>query len=289
MTSTQPFSTRLTLARRTSTRRATPRLPAGMAGYNLIELVIVITILGVIGVGLFSIYTTSIRGYVEASQRAEMTNSARLALERISREVRNALPSSVRASTDGNCLEFRPVQLGTSYIEIPTTAPANTLKAAAFTVPAGSWSLSIMPMLTSDGSNSDMYGPAPLATVGISSIGAPDANNVVDVGLSRSIQFPRTSPTRRLFVVGNPISFCVGNDGNLRRYNGYASTVVQPNPPAGGVLLAQRLLSGDASDPVFRYSAGSSENNAVLGIQLRLRADSDTLRYAHEVLIRNVP
>ncbi len=270
--------------------RRTPHLPVTMAGYNLIELVIVITILGIMAVGLFSIYTTSIRGYIEATQRAEMTSDARLALERISREVRNALPNSVRASGDGNCLEFRPVQLGTSYVEIPLSAPANSLKASVFSVPSGSWSLSIMPMLTGDGSNSDMYGAAPLTTVGITAIGAPDVDNVVTVSLSRSIQFPRSSPTRRLFVVGNPISFCVGNDGSMRRYSGYASTVVQPSPPAtGGVLLAQRLLSGDASAPVFRYAAAGSDNNAVLGIQLRLQAGSDTLRYAHEVLIRNVP
>ncbi|NQD37290.1 type II secretion system protein [Permianibacter sp. IMCC34836] len=260
-------------------------------GYTLIELVIVIAILGVIGVGLISIYTTSIRQYVEANLRAELSASARFAVERLSRELRNALPNSIRVTSDGDCVEFRPVQLGSTYVDLPLTSASSTVTAAAFTLPAGSWSLSVMPLLTGNGSSSDMYGPSPLATAGIASVGAPDANNMVSITLTAAKQFPRSSPGRRLFIVGAPVSFCVTAANQIRRYTGYASTVVQPtkNDLSGGTLLAENVQVSDVSNTAFRYTSGSLERNAVLSLQLRLSAGTETLRYAHEVLIRNVP
>ncbi len=54
-------------------------------------------------------------------------------------------------------------------------------------------------------------------------------------------------------------------------------------------MLADYLETGDAGDPVFRYAAGTLERNAMLQIDLLLQARDEQLRYAHEVLIRNVP
>lgn len=276
-------------------RRPSLRLPPSLQprarGYSLVELVIVIVILGVIGVGLFSIYTTSIRQYIDASRRAEMTASARLALERISRELRNALPNSVRVNGDGNCVEFRPVLTAAVYAELPISSPASSLTASAFSLPAGSWAVSVMPLQSSDGVNSDMYGSAPLTTVGITAVSAPDASNLVTVGLAAAHQFPRTSPSRRLYVVGGASSFCITAGGQLRRYSSYSSTVNQPplNSLGSGDLLAENISPGDSSAPVFRYFPGSLERNAVLDISLLLRVGDESLRYAHEVQIRNVP
>ena len=261
------------------------------SGYSLIELVIVMAILGVIGVGLLTIYTASIRQYIEATQRAELTGSARLAIERLSRELRNALPNSVRVSSDGNCVEFRPVQAGSTYVDLPTTIASSTVTAAVFPVPAGSWSLSVMPLLTGDGSSSDIYGPVPLATADIASISAPDVNNIVTITLTAAKLFPRTSPGRRIFVTGAPISFCITSGNQVRRYSSYGNSLIQPTTStlSGGVLLAENTIAGDAAAPVFRYTTGTLERNAVLSAQLELRAATESLRYAHEVLIRNVP
>lgn len=272
-------------------RRARAASHYKSAGYSLIELVIVIAILGVIGVGLFSLYTSSIRQYISANSRAEMTASGRLALERMSREIRNALPNSVRVSGDGNCVEFRPVLSGTRYSDLPTVNAASSMTAAAFSLPSSGWSISVMPLLTSDGSISDMYGSAPHATVGIASVSAPDANNLVTVTFSAAHQFPRSSPTRRAFITGSPTSFCIGSSGQLRRYSGYTSTVTQPaiGSLGSGELLAENLQAGDSSAPVFRYFPGALERNAVLDINLNLRVADESLRYAHEVQIRNVP
>ena len=271
--------------------RISPGLRTRPRGYSLIELVIVIAILGIIGVGLFSLYTTSIRQYIDASRRAEMTTSARLALERISRELRNALPNSVRVSSDGNCVEFRPVLTAAIYADLPTSSPATSLTASAFSLPTGSWSVAVMPLQTSDGVNSDMYGSAPLASVGITAVSAPDANNLVTVSLAAAHQFPRTSPSRRLYVVGGASSFCITSTEQLRRYSGYSSSVNQPpvSSLGSGDLLAENVQPGDSSAPVFRYFPGSLERNAVLDVSLSLRVGDESLRYAHEVQIRNVP
>lgn len=265
--------------------------PLQRNGYTLIELVMVIAILGVISVGLFSLVVSSMQQYLLATQRAELTASARVAIERLSRELRNALPNSVRADSTGNCVEFRPIVTGTRYVELPTSSASNSVTAAPFPLPAGSWSLSVMPLLTGDGSQSDMYGPAPLASADIAGVSAPDGDNVVTITLTAAKQFPRTSPSRRLFVIGAPVSFCITGANQLRRYANYGNLLSQPGVAdlSNGVLLAENLLAGDAGTPVFRYLPGTLERNAVLMADLQLQAGTESLRYAHEMQIRNVP
>ncbi len=273
-----------------ATHRSTRKGSVRQQGFTLLETIVVLVVLGILSVGLFTIFNASIRQYLDASARTELTASARLAVERLNREMRNALPNSVRTSGDGNCVEFRPVVTGATYVELPTTIASTTLTAAPFATPAGSWDLSVMPLLTGDGVASDMYGPSPLTTAGIASISAPDADNVVTVTLTASKRFPRTSPGRRLFVIGTPVSFCITGT-QLRRYAGYGNFLNQPAPASlgTGVLLADYLQTGDATNPVFRYSAGTLERNAMVQIDLLLQARDEQLRYAHEVLIRNVP
>jgi MSHA biogenesis protein MshO len=93
-------------------------------GISLIELITVISILGVIG----SVASVFIRGpidaYVDSARRAALTDSADTAMRRITRDIRKALPNSVRIKnpeglTDGydvdECLEFIPTKTAGRY------------------------------------------------------------------------------------------------------------------------------------------------------------------------------
>ena len=88
-------------------------------GFTLVELVIVIVIMGVIG-GVVAVFMRApIQAYVDSGRRAALTDSADTAVRRISRDIRKALPNSVRVSTSGadTCLEFIPTRNGARYRE----------------------------------------------------------------------------------------------------------------------------------------------------------------------------
>jgi MSHA biogenesis protein MshO len=65
-------------------------------GFTLIELVVVITLTGIIALLVSQNITRPVAGFVDLGRRTELVDSAELVLRRMSREIRLALPNSVR-------------------------------------------------------------------------------------------------------------------------------------------------------------------------------------------------
>src|SRR3954451_3460724 len=81
-------------------------------GMTLIEMVIAMAIAAIV-VGMSIFLVTPLQQSVDTTTRAELTDIADNALQRISRDVRLALPNSVRAN--GNAVEFIPLRTGGRY------------------------------------------------------------------------------------------------------------------------------------------------------------------------------
>lgn len=86
-------------------------------GFTLIEAIVVIVITGIIG-GMVAVFIRSpVDGYMDAQRRAELTDVADTAVRRMARDIRLALPNSVRISgnADDHCIEFIPTKIGARY------------------------------------------------------------------------------------------------------------------------------------------------------------------------------
>ncbi len=84
------------------------------AGFTLIEMVMVIVLMGVIGSMVAVFMKTPIDGYFDSVRRAAMADEADTTLRRMAREIRGALPNSLR-QTDTSCIEFIPVKVTGRY------------------------------------------------------------------------------------------------------------------------------------------------------------------------------
>lgn len=72
------------------------------SGFTLIEMIMVIVITGIIG-GMVAVFIRApVEGYVDSVRRAELTDQADVALRRITRDVRLALPNSLRIKDTSN-------------------------------------------------------------------------------------------------------------------------------------------------------------------------------------------
>lgn len=92
------------------------RRPAPSRGVTLIEMVVVILLLGIlIGATVYFLYPVT--QSVDLKTRAELTDIADNTLQRIGRDVRLALPNSVRVATSGGAsyLEFIPIRSAGRY------------------------------------------------------------------------------------------------------------------------------------------------------------------------------
>lgn len=97
---------------------AAPRTPQyaqqRQQGFTLVELVMVITILGVIGSVVAVFMKGPIDAYFASARRAALTDVADTTVRRIARDLRNVLPNTARVS-GSSCLEFIPTKLGARY------------------------------------------------------------------------------------------------------------------------------------------------------------------------------
>jgi MSHA biogenesis protein MshO len=96
------------------TRRSAPSCTS--RGFTLVEAVMVIAIIGIIG-GIVAVFIRApMLNYRDTVDRAELTDQADLALRRMARDIRLALPNSVRVSAAGDHLELLQTRSGARYL-----------------------------------------------------------------------------------------------------------------------------------------------------------------------------
>jgi MSHA biogenesis protein MshO len=110
-------------------------VPARARGFTLMEVIVSIVVLGILSAAVAVFIRAPILGYRDMVDRAEITDQADLALRRIARDLRLALPNSVRIASDGTgntVLEFLQTRTGGRYLSVddgidPTTSKAKIL------------------------------------------------------------------------------------------------------------------------------------------------------------------
>ena len=98
-------------------------------GFTLIELIVVIVITAIVA-GMVTVFIRApVQSYLDVAARAELADAADLASRRITRDVRLALPNSVRVTPDGKYLELLLTKTGGRYLseDDPNTIPGNVL------------------------------------------------------------------------------------------------------------------------------------------------------------------
>jgi len=261
-------------------------------GFSLMELVIVIIILGIMAISLGSLTSNSVYGYIDAKDRNRLSQSAKWVTERISREIREALPQSVRTGSSGNfhCVEFMPIENASSYLNLPASGSVTSFDAVGFNLSSSSATLlAIMPI-----DAVSLYSAAgTLGNIASIAVSTTDPNQAV-VTLAAPTNFARRSPQNRFYLLNSPISFCLNDsNGQMIRYSNYGITASQQYPPSGGEQLGSNF---SASSTVFNYQSGTLSRSGLLQINLRsqnrgrsLTGSEESFDVFLEVHVRNVP
>ncbi|WDD98180.1 type II secretion system protein [Thalassomonas actiniarum] len=287
--------------------RSNPSKPS--KGFTLIEFVIVIILLGIMAAGIGGFVSLSTQTFVNVSERDELLASARFAIERLNREVGNAVPNSVRIKTDSDtnqqCLEFMPVKASTSYTSIPVLGSAGlTMQVVPFKGEDGNffncplcfYAITVYPLDSSeiyiDVNNSPL--PTSGQTVGINAFTTPSPadTSLWTLPLKGNdpplFTFTRTSPTRRAYVFDDPVAYCVDNN-RLLRYKGHGVSQNQSLvPPTPSVLMAENIVDIDAGDLPFTLQAPTLQRNALVQVKLTFERDDEQIVFDHAIHLKNV-
>lgn len=275
------------------------------AGFSLIELIVVIIILGVIGSNFANFIRFGSAIYIDAVGREQLINQSRFLIERMTRELRSALPNSVRVISGGNthCIEFVPIKASSSHGDTSSAfgLPVNSPDDEIWVVQHGVPFVDADKMVVYPLNASEVYSINVLGGNTFSLNNVPTAGSIfMSFVQSDTLQFRAGSPSQRYYLVKNAISYCAdvssnsSTAGQIRRYAGYWPPVNQSNPLknsdglvlGNGVLMAEDLKS--ASVP-FIYSGATLVSNALVKIELNFIRGDEEVAFYHEVHLVNVP
>jgi len=267
-------------------------------GFSLIELVIVIVISGVLASMTTSILTLPIQAYVDTSRRATLTDTADSALRQMQREIRRALPNSIRVSPDQTAIEFLNTVDGGRYRkQFNNTVTPPTGDILDFSTSDTSFDvLGTLNNFADISIGSDLLVVFPLTTTGSNPYNG-DNTTLITGGNATNLnfaafQFPLQSPDQRFFVINEPITYLCDTtatsaaDRFLFRYAGYPIQAAQPLPPATGEAIQANLVANCR----FTFNAGTAARLSVVTIELTLTDDAgESVNLIHQVHLDNQP
>jgi len=273
-------------------------------GFTLIEMVLVIVVGGIVAAMTVSILTLPINAYVDSARRATLTDVAESALRRMQRDIRRALPNSIRISSDGQSLELLHIVDGGRYrAKLAVDASGALISGGGnildFTfndtsfavlgtlqnfdnITRGSDRIVIYPLDASSASYAYTIANSSVTNV------ASTADNLEFAAL----QFPLASPQQRFFVIDTPITYrCDTSAGIpenrvLIRYQDYGIQNIQPEPPSSGEAIQANYISNCQ----FSYSSGSSSRAGLVTVEITLTDEAgESVRLIHQVHVDNQP
>ncbi len=241
------------------------------------ELITVIIILGIVGIGITSFMRFGFSVYQDASIREALVSQSRFVVERLNRELRMVIPNSVRVNRVANdeaCIEFVPIAESGSYLTLPTESLADEGELIAqnsnYQFQAGDW-LVVYPL-----QSSDVYAGTGAKRHTLESYTL--SNNKVDVAFnSAGVLFAAHSPQRRFYIGRGAVSYCFDAlNRQLLRFDNYGVLVNQPTistfTSAGiaGVLMAEGVSNNLVDNEVpFIFQTATLTTNALIELYLR--------------------
>ncbi|WP_298440967.1 prepilin-type N-terminal cleavage/methylation domain-containing protein [uncultured Ferrimonas sp.] len=246
-------------------------------GFTLIELVVTVVVISVLALGVTSFINYGARIYQSSSDWQQQMSQLRLASQRFSREVSQAVPGTV--SVGSSCISFRPLASAERFFANPQIGTTDTILAYTPSCCSGS-DCSPCNGLTAvllNGYQPHFYD---LQSTTVSSCGGSCSQ--AQLQFSQAIDPATYASSGRFFFAEEAVQWCVVGEQ------------IQRN----GVLMGEGLtnnltdcINNGANDSQcpFVMAPPSLGRNNLVRLQWWFSVDNQQQRWAQEVQLANVP
>jgi len=274
-------------------------------GFTLVELIMVIALAGIVAVMITTVMTRPLQGFADQSRRAELTDLAAMALNRMARDIRLAVPNSVKneeGCSPGSCrtLEFLQITGAGRYRgnQSERFDPPRCPDSNACLIPVLSPLLDIekAKWMVIYNTNKDVWSPPNSAgqavitpseaevNVGDCPVGDDYGMKCLELAGEEGFYFRSPSPAHRFYLSDGAIRYRCGADGNggyklyraasedLKTYRG-ESTVVDS---VTGCSLTYETRT-------------TNTRNGLVTLHLSLTKGEETVSLLQQVHVDNAP
>lgn len=302
----------------------TPGLPPKMkpesTGFTLIELVVVIVIIGFIASTFVIFFKPAIDSYLAVGRRAGLTDMTDTAMRRMTRDIRMAVPNSIRLATS-RCAEMIPTSAGGRYRAAPDTVwdganPGNLSKPmdtsstvsefdvmTALTTPVanGDW------VVIDNQNTDDVYAGdnrAEILSVDVPPAASPPLG-MHRIKLKAAKQFPSGYDGGRFNIVPNAqnavfyVCDSPGKDaggdgtGKLYRFANYgfiaAGSSICPTPATMSVAATVLASKVESCSFIYDPNHGATQQSGFIEVQIKVTEHDESVSLIYGAHVDNVP
>jgi MSHA biogenesis protein MshO len=220
-----------------------------------------------------------------------------MALRRMQRDIRHALPNCIRIAADGESLELINTVGGgryRTYLDNDDEDEAAVSDILDFdSADTGFDVLGALTNAPADGDSLVVYNVSTTATTANAYTADSDNRVAIDAASSSKIhiafddfQFANRSPYQRFFIVDTPVTYaCDIANSVLNRYEDYDFATSQPT----SFTIDAAQVSGNLTSCSFSYDPGASQRAGLVTMELTLSEEGETITLIHQVHVVNAP
>ena len=253
------------------------------AGFTLMELVITIVVIGIMVMGIAGFIELGTKGYADTVDRQQLQNQARFVVEKLTREIRHAVPNSFEQSEQ--CISFYPIDYAGAYAALPTSDDTQfkfIVVNAELSGNAGANQLKNKKLVVNPSTPADLNTSNSNSIV-LSNVN-PSSDDRVFTTTVDSSEFNQgtvtNSVSNRLYIYSNQISYCLVGGGD----NAYS---LERN----GIQVGNHLTadSSFASGDTNSSNSDSLSRSGLIHIKLSFKQNDETTDYENDIQVLNVP
>lgn len=270
-------------------------------GFTLIELVLVIVLAGLVAVMVATVMARPLQGFAEQSRRAELTEQAAGALNRMARDIRQAVPNTLR-EVDGQTLEWLPIEvagryranrIGASAVRhdppacsgepsgLPCRIPLLGPDLDAAKIEASRWMI-VYNLGAGSGVSLSPGSVSPAAEM------RWDGSELVLSGSALAgFAFRYASPQHRFYLAREVVRYRCENPGGSQ--DGQGRLWREVSDSLDFQLARRALLADRVAACSFDYSGATHERNALVTLKLVLLAGGERVSLLQQVHVDNAP